>query len=341
MRIAVLGGSFDPIHNGHLQMAKYALRHLPIDEVWFMPTKATPLKERTLTSFNDRYHMIKLAIRPYRHMKVCDIEQILGETSYTIDTVVELYKRYPQYQFNWLIGGDQASQLQEWKDINRLMELVPFYVFMRDQEHVVCNYEVHVVKMPLINISSSQIREGMRLHQMPDTVRNYIGEKHLYLKTIVKASMKEQRYQHCLSVAKLSSELAEVHHVDKEKAYVAGLLHDICKEWPYERSVIWMRNLDCDLMQEHKNIWHGYIASRYIRRYLHIFDEEIGYAIRCHVKGSHATKLAMILYIADKLDPLRGYDSQDTIAYCKKDLSAGYQEVMLQQQEYLKKEKNA
>ena len=83
MRIAVLGGAFDPIHNGHLQIAKQAVKQLRIDEVWFMPSAATPLKQEQAASFQDRAAMISLAIAPYRHMKLCTLEQELEGVSYT------------------------------------------------------------------------------------------------------------------------------------------------------------------------------------------------------------------------------------------------------------------
>ena len=87
MRIAILGGSFDPIHLGHLQIAKTALKKLAIDEVWFMPTFSTPLKQGQQASFADRCFMIKRAIYGYRRMKVCTLEQQLG--GYPVKEILE------------------------------------------------------------------------------------------------------------------------------------------------------------------------------------------------------------------------------------------------------------
>ena len=89
MRIAVLGGSFDPIHKGHIQIAKMALKKMRIDQVWFMPAKDAPLKDHQSVSFYDRCQMVRCAIRPYRHMKLCTLEGERREKSYTIDTVKE------------------------------------------------------------------------------------------------------------------------------------------------------------------------------------------------------------------------------------------------------------
>lgn len=335
MRVAILGGSFDPIHNGHIQIAKYALKRLPIDEVWFMPTMDTPLKDRTLTAYEHRVNMIRLAIYPYRRMKLCQLEKREGK-SYTIDTVKKLKKRYPMYTFCWLIGSDQVAQLDKWKDIDTLMELVPFYVFARESDTISTTYPVQTALMPLIDVSSTEIRNGFKLNMLPDQVRNYIAKHVLYLESMVRSAMSEHRYEHSCSVAALCVELAKVHHVNERQAYLAGMMHDVCKQWDKEQSKIWMKYLEPDLQTEHPNVWHGYIASKYVKRYYHIDDKEVLFAIRNHVKGSMMSKLAMILYVSDKLDPARGYDSSETIALCKRELKQGYQEVMRQQQEYLK-----
>lgn len=337
MRIAILGGSFDPIHNGHIQIAKYAKRLLGIDEVWFMPTFDTPLKEKKLSSFEDRANMVRYAIAPYRYMKLCTLEKESAGKSYTVDTVRKLQALYPNYSFSWLIGSDQARQIEKWKDVNALMELVPFYVFTRNEAEIKTNYPLRFLTMPLIDISSTEIRSGHKLWMLPNTVRRYIAQHSLYIESMVEAAMNQHRFLHSISVANLCVELAKAHHVNEHQAYLAGILHDICKPWSKEKGMIWMENMEPALLHEHPNIWHGYIASTYLKRYYKIEDNQVLYAVRHHVKGSTKTPLAMILYIADKLDPSRGYESSETIELSKRNLYAGYQEVMKQQQVYLEK----
>lgn len=337
MKIAILGGSFDPIHCGHLQIAKQALKLLNIDEVWFMPTKDTPLKDKPLTPFNLRAKMISFAIQPYRHMKLCTMENDGDGKSYTIQTVEKLQNLYPNDSFSWLIGTDQVYQLDQWKEIDILLSRIPFYVFSRETTEIVSPYPLTFVQMPLIDVSSTEVREGKKLHYVPYKVRNFIGEHRLYIESMVQQTMNEHRYQHSCSVANLCVELARIHHEDVHKAYACGMFHDVCKQWPYERAELWMRHLETNLVTEHPNIWHGYIASKYVKRYYHVYDRDILYAIRHHVKGCKGNKLAMILYIADKLDPQRGYDVRETIALCKRDLYKGFDEVLKQQQSYLQK----
>lgn len=339
MRIAVIGGTFDPIHMGHLAMAKHVLRHHLVDEVWFMVAQETPLKERKISSFHDRAAMCERAVRPYRHMKVCTLEQELPGMSYTIRTVKELKKRWPAHTFVWLIGGDQAAQLDKWKDIEQLVNEIQFFVFPRNQETITCSYPYTAMQMQLMDVSSSDIRQGYKRWMLPKAVQWYIAKHYLYIEEAIAARMSEKRYNHSKSVAQLCVQLAKAHHVDVQKAYAAGILHDICKEWSKDRSLPYMRKLFPKYLEEAVAIWHGYVGSAYIKHALAIYDKEILQAIFHHVKGSKVSSLAMIVFISDKLDPSRGYDSSASIAICMKHLKHGYEVVKQEQLAYLKKEK--
>lgn len=336
MRIAILGGSFDPIHLGHLQIAKYALKQKTIDEVWFMPTQATPLKDHQLTSFAHRVKMIRLTISPFRHMRVCTLEGELVGQSYTIRTVKELKKRYPQHQFCWLIGDDQAASFDAWKDSEQLKKEIDFYVFSRGEEHVV-SHGFQRIAMPLIDISSTQIREGKKRWLLASAVRRYIGANGLYLKTYVSSCMSEKRYLHSESVAKLCVRLGEAHGLDGDVCYQMGMVHDICKQIPYETACIWMRYHLGEKMCEQPSIWHGYIGAYEVKHRLKIDDSRIYHAVWNHVKGDCKNDYDRVLYIADKLDPLRGYDITKQLAVSIKDLTRGYQMVKEEQQTYLVK----
>ena len=319
MRIAVLGGAFDPIHNGHLQIAKQALKQLRVDEVWFMPSAATPLKQTQAASFSDRAAMVSLAIRPYRHMKLCTLEHQLEGVSYTIRTVKELKKRYPKHSFCWLIGDDQARQFDRWKDSEELKHQLPFYVFSREWNAEQLPVGLRRVVMPLIPVSSSEIRKGHKLYQVPEAVRAFMGAHALYLESMVKERMNEHRYLHSQSVAQLCVELAQAHGLDTRAAYIMGIAHDVCKQLPYEKAKAW-------------------IGADYVNKVFHIRDRRILQAIYHHVKGRNRTDYDRILFIADKLDPSRGYDSGKEIEISRKSLKEGYRVVKQQQEAYLKKE---
>ena len=340
MKIAIIGGSFDPIHNGHLAMARHVLRHHLAAQVWFMLSKQTPLKDRVLTSFAIRAQMVKRAIAHDKRMRLCTLEQEREGLSYSVDTVRECKRRWPMHEFVWLLGNDQASQLHQWKDIDDLSEMIEFYVFPRNQETIECAYPHREMKMDLLDISSSEIRNGEKLWCLPKSVHHVMMEHALYTESIVHAHMREKRFLHSQSVAKLCVELARFHGVDEKHAYLAGMYHDLCKEWDTKRLTDWLAAMEPQRLQEPPAIWHGYVAAYYIAKAIGITNREIRNAIYHHVTGSGHTKLAMILFISDKLDPLRGYDTTKTLALCKQDLRQGFVQVKNEQRQYLKKERN-
>lgn len=339
MKIAIIGGSFDPIHKGHLAMAKHVLKHHLVQEVWFMVAKDTPLKDRILTGYTQRCEMCERALQPYANMRICTLENELEGVSYTIHTVRELHKRYPQHDFIWLIGADQAAQLERWKDIDGLLALIEFYVFPRDCQRIECIYPHTPMSMPLIEVSSSEIRRGKKRSMLPTAVKRYMEERCLYLEEQVRFCMSEKRFSHSQGVAKLCIELAKAHGIDPHQAYLAGILHDVCKEWSIPQLEAYMKQFDPERIGEAKAIWHGYVASHFIGRAFGIYDKAVAHAIYHHVKGESTAPLAMILYVSDKLDPGRGYASEKEIALCRVDLMAGFQLVHEQQAAYLKKEK--
>lgn len=338
MRIAILGGAFDPVHKGHIRIARKALTSIGVDEVWFMPANTSPWKKAHVASFEQRVRMIALAIKGYAHMKVCTLEGSMDPQSYTIHTVRKLQQLYPQHEFCWLIGDDQARQFDKWKNYRELVERIPFYVFSREEEEYELLTGLRRVVMPLIDVASSDIRAGRKLYQLPKAVARYIAETGIYLESMTAAHMNEHRFRHSLSVAKLCVELARAHHLDPKPAYFMGVSHDICKQLPYEQAKTWMKHHLPQYLDEAAAIWHGYIGADYVRRVLGIRDHRISEAIFHHVKGRNKTDYDRILFIADKLDPARGYDSGKEIELSKKDLKLGYEVVKAQQQAYLKKE---
>jgi nicotinate-nucleotide adenylyltransferase len=129
-RIGLLGGSFNPAHEGHRYVSLLALKRLRLDEVWWMLTPQNPLKNaRDTAPFGER---LKAAIRVAQHprIRVTDIERRLG-TTHTADTLALLLARFPKHRFVWLMGADNLMQVSEWKDWRRIFRLVPIAVFSR------------------------------------------------------------------------------------------------------------------------------------------------------------------------------------------------------------------
>lgn len=340
-KVALLGGSFDPIHNGHLAMGQAALDHLGVDEVWFIPAGHSPLKDRPLTNAAHRLKMIRLACQDHPQFKVCDVELKRNGQSYTVDTLETLTKFFPNVDFFWLLGQDQAKQFDKWKDPERLKELATFAVAMRgDQEDFLDLGETFLpLSMEPIDVSSTQIRNGKRLNMVPKSVLTYILDQELYLIWWIRNQMSPSRFAHSCSVARLCRELAKAHKLNPHAAWLAGLFHDIAKDMPKDEQEKWIRALFPEALSEHHAIWHGYVGSEVVKRFYGLESPMIRNAIFNHVKGTSYDPYAMIVFIADKLDPLRGYDSSGLYKACLHDLYNGFLLVKAENKAFLEKEK--
>ncbi len=188
-----MGGTFDPIHNGHLMMAERALGQCELDEVWFMPSHLPPHKDaRQLTEAEDRLEMVRLAIREYDVFRLCMLEIERGGTSYTIDTARQLVKQYPEYQFSWIIGADMIAYLPNWFQIDELMKLISFigvrrpgYELQLAELSDTYAARVRMIDAPLLDISSTGIRKRLQTGQsvqqlISEPIESYIREKGLY-----------------------------------------------------------------------------------------------------------------------------------------------------------------
>ena len=332
MRVAILGGSFYPIHLGHIAIAENALQQLEVDEIWFLPSHKTPLKSRDLTSDEDRLNMLYLATEDNPKFKVCTIEMERQGISYTVDTLRALKEIYPAYTFYWMIGNDQLEQFSAWKEPDEICKLAHVVAYNRDGKICKTSYPIQSMYMKDVPVSSSDIRVGNKLNYLNPKVLDYIYDHRLYVKNFVKTRVKEKRYLHTLSVAKLCEEIAKANGLDVQKAYYVGLFHDIAKSMPVDEMAKWMEIICPENMHYAYGVWHGFVGSEIVDRIFGINDFQIKNAIYHHVLGTSDDPYAMVVFCADKLDPLRGYEVQPMIDICKRNIYEGF---------YLEKEENA
>lgn len=193
MKVGIMGGTFDPVHLGHLIAAERAAEGALLDEVWFMPANVPPHKEQQpAASPEHRLEMVRRAIAGHPDFHCIDIEIHRGGISYSIDTVLELQGRYPDRRFYYIIGADMVMYLPEWHRIDELVRHISFIGLQRpgcDLElsklPVNIREKVNLVPMPMIEISSTEIRERKRnrrsiLFAVPEAVDQYIEENGLY-----------------------------------------------------------------------------------------------------------------------------------------------------------------
>ena len=336
-RIGCFGGSFNPIHTGHLEIAKQAIKQCGLQEVWFIPSLSTPLKEKQSASFAHRAEMIGLMIKPYRKMKICTIEAQLSTPSYTINTVDFLHEHFPDVTFLWIMGSDQANQFDKWKDNKRLLEEIEFIVYPRNDAD---NIPLGMKKLEMAAIlpnSSTRVREGIVTDTSPVVVR-YMIENQLYLESIAKSKVSPKRWLHVKSMCDLACRIAQSNHTDIEKVRLAALFHDCAKSMKEDELKAWLGFCYPVYIEQHPSLWHQIVGAEIAKREFQIRDPEVLAAIRHHVNGTHRSMTAMIVYLADKLDESRGYDSSAEIALAMKDVRKAYENVRTSQREYLLKE---
>lgn len=337
--VAIVGGSFDPIHNGHIEMGKLALKELGVEEVWFIPTHSTPLKDRELTEDAHRKKMIEIAIQDEPRFKLNPIEMERKKKSYTYNTLKKLKKQYPDTDFYWLIGADQMAQFQDWKQAEKLVEMAHFICVDRNGAFGRNDFDLECIPMKPIPVSSTMIRDGNGLNYLDPRVLDYIYQNRLYIKDFIESRVRHHRFLHSCSVAELSESIALSNGLDGQKAYLAGLFHDVCKAMDPTKMRPWVERLAPQYLEAHTSIWHGFVGGEVVDTVFGIHDPQIKNAIRWHVLGLSDEPYAKIVYCADKLDPLRGYDSSKLIKECHKNIDVGFNMVKDQNDKYVAKKR--
>jgi len=192
-KIGIMGGTFDPIHIGHLIAAETAREQCHLHEVWFIPTYAPPLKaNKPGVSGEQRYEMVCEAIASNPFFRALDIELQRGGVSYSYDTVMELQRGNPDDTFSYIIGSDRINDLAKWHQIEQLAKHISFIGMERPSDPInideVPSYlqeRLQLINMPAIDISSTMIRSRTSAGQsvqyfVPDAVQRYIRRYNLY-----------------------------------------------------------------------------------------------------------------------------------------------------------------
>lgn len=195
--LGILGGTFDPIHIGHLRIAEAVYERIALEQIIFIPAFVPPHKVgQDYAPAEHRYAMTELAVKPYPHFTVSDMELRRSGVSYTIDTLRELRHKYPEKELYFIIGADSVAQLHTWNSIEEMLQLATFVAAGRPGYEGVMEEVVHhlgaaaaerimLLHTPEYDISSTEIR--IRLHEgaslaglVPRAVEQYINTHNLY-----------------------------------------------------------------------------------------------------------------------------------------------------------------
>jgi len=346
-KLVLFGGTFDPVHNGHLRIARFASLKLNADVV-FVPARA-PRWKTPHASIEDRANMLRMALKKEGtgSVYISDYEIKNNDSiNYTIDTIRYFISKYKNREICLLIGADQVSSFNNWKDADKIASLAT--IIYVDRPGIEINSEnIKKYNMKSLyyegsgTVSSEAIRNLTNL-DTPKEVLDYIVENELYYIKKIKEYYLPKRYDHIISVANLSYKIARANHIHEyEKAYIAGLLHDIAKSMPLkDQKEIMIKYYKEYLENLAPSVYHQFVSEYIAKKELHITDEIVLDAIKYHTTGkANMPPISKIVYSADKLDPLRGVNNKKLIKACINDYYNGFQMVLQENKKYLTQNK--
>ena len=189
MKIGLFFGSFNPIHIGHLIIAKSIAQNANLDQIWFIISPQNPFKSRaSLLDENARYHLVSLAITDDDTFKASNIEFSLPKPSYTIDTLTFIQEKYPDHHFSIIIGQDNLQHFHKWKNYEAILQYHNVIVYPRPnakKTDLEAHSSISLIEAPLVEISSSSIRNKIKNSQsikylVPDQVLEEIEKSGYY-----------------------------------------------------------------------------------------------------------------------------------------------------------------
>ncbi|MCL1903632.1 MAG: nicotinate (nicotinamide) nucleotide adenylyltransferase [Oscillospiraceae bacterium] len=314
MKIAVFGGAFNPPHLGHINIVKSVCAIIKPEKTLIIPTGNAPHKS-TMTLYDKR---LKLAKAAFPGCEISDIEN-KPVLSYTIDTIRELKASYPEdTELFLIIGSDMLLNFAQWNNYEEILKQCTVVAAARDSfeyGEYAKRFGITLIDIPIVEMSSSGIRE----------------------------MFKPKRYVHSVNVAIMCGELSERWGLSSElaeKAYIAGILHDIMKKSEVVPNFAEYQPSPEELAEP--KLWHAISGAKYVRDVMHIVDFDIVNAIRFHTVGRPEMSIVeKIVYIADKISEERDYKDVDelrALAFENLDLAV-YESIKASIKKTLKKDK--
>lgn len=333
-RIGIMGGSFNPIHLRHVEMAKAARKEYKLDRVLFLPTGNPPHKKTGLEEAEHRYEMTRLAIFGMEAMEASRMEMEREGIIYTVDTLGLMHRKYSDADFYYIIGEDTMQDLPNWRKPEKVFQLCDLIVCCRAtnepkelpvyKQLKKMGAKLHFLSLPPMDVSSTAIRKKLEAGQEPEElspqVMEYIrvmglydvpqslpGGEEMYRK--LKKALTDKRLVHSLLVAYTARKLAGLSGIDQQQAGLAGLLHDAAKCMPLSQMQEIAREhrllVDREVLQN-ENLLHAYAGAALAETVYGVRDYAVLAAIRCHTTGRIGMlPLDMALYLADKIEPSR------------------------------------
>lgn len=348
MKIGLFGGTFNPVHNEHVNIAQAAINELKLDKLIIIPTNITPLKDGKITASNiDRYNMCCLAFQDISKVEVSDYELDKGGISYTYLTCQEFKTQYPKDQLYFIVGGDMYENFKCWKNPEEILKCVTLAVCSREKP-IKLN-DIHAVKFSYIGakLSSTHIRSlaviGEDISEyVPIAVKDYIVTKKVYIHEKflqVKKYITEKRWKHTVGVAVTAIENCARYGVSEDKAITAAVYHDCAK------------NLNSDSAELNgfictgnipKNVLHQYYGAYVAEHIFGVSDKDVLNAIRYHCSGrENMSPIEQLILISDMIEEGRDFDGVDKLRQVfKEDEKKALYACLKRQIEFLNQKKS-
>lgn len=351
MRIGIFGGSFDPVHTEHVNVAESAVKTLKLDKLFIMPAFAPPhKKDKILSPDQDRLAACRLAFSDVEKTEVSDYEIARGGTSYTYLTCKDFSEKYPGSQLFFIVGTDMLRDFPTWKNPEEILSYATLAVCARDeekgwlkkeQESFYARFHKNFQTLAYEGkaVSSTMIRAlaaaGERLTPyVPEAVETYILEKGLYEIPFVQEALaleKPNRRAHSIRVALTAASRAAALKIPERKVIAAALFHDCAKNISADSPLLEGFIPPCDVPN---SVWHQYAGEFLARTRYGVEDEDVLNAIKYHTSGrENMSPLEELIFLADMVEPERNYDvveklralfyEGDTLAKCMEEALKG------------------
>ena len=340
MKIGIYGGTFNPIHKGHVHFAKTVLKELNLDKVILIPDNIPPHKANAgIAPSEHRIQMCRLAVEDEEKIEVSDMEIKRHGISYTVDTLKEIKEAKPDAELFLLTGTDMFLTIDKWKSAEEIMSLSTAVgaprikedlpkLLEKEKEMQRKGLKCRVIPLIPVETSSTAIRNGCE-EGLDKRVLSYIEQNALYncplkfnvdldkIKEKVKGMLSPFRFQHSLNVADEAITLGRINNCDLTLCYIAGLLHDSLKEISKEDMLKILK--DTDIISDKAfllspKIWHGYAAAMRLGKEFGIYSKDIKEAVAYHSTAKEGMSLlAKIIYMADLLSVERNFPGVDEL----------------------------
>ena len=315
-KLGVLGGTFDPVHEGHIALAKAALRFGDFDQVVLLPM-ARPAHREADASEADRLALCQLAVKDETNILVSQAGMASG-VRYTQDTLNPLKKEFPHAQFTMIIGADKLPSLPYWFEADKLFSQCDFLCFPRSgvaTEEAIERARAAGARVTLLPdfhtpYSASMIRTQTAQYQdapgLKQSVLCYMAEHGLYQADFLpklRGMMNPHRFQHTMGVRKEAIRLAAIHGLPIQRAALAGLLHDCAKGMSLkemQKIAREQRLTESEDVLSSSALLHAPVGAYLAQKEFGSRDEDVLNAIRSHTVGrAGMSPLEMCIFVAD------------------------------------------